>query len=75
MPMIVLDLVNVIESCIRTKYLRNLYAVSLLVVLKKSCHDTWKGKRTTVEGMGELSLAFGVLVSELQTVCLIRLEV
>ena len=71
MPNIVFDLVNVVESSVRTKCLRNLDASILLIVLEKSRNHTWKCERAAVESVGKLSLSVSILISELQTVGLI----
>lgn len=71
MPNMIFSLVNVIESSIWTECLRNLDSVTLLVVLKKSSHDTWKSKGTSVQRVRKLNLPISILISEFQTVSLI----
>ena len=75
MPNMVFDLVNVIKAGVRTEGFRNLDPAVLLIILKKGCHDSWKSKRASVESMGKLGLSVSILIPELQTVGLIRLEV
>ena len=56
-PNMVFSLVNIVKTGVWTKSLRNLNPVTLLIILKKSSHHTWKSERATVESMGELSLS------------------
>ena len=71
----VLFLVNLIEACVRAEHLRNDDAVRGLIVLKKGCNDSWKGKRTTVKSVAELGLAVFITITAMQTISLISLEV
>ena len=71
MPIMILSLVNIVESCVRAERLWNLDAVTLLVILKESSYDTWKRERATVESMCKICLTICILISELKTVSLI----
>ena len=69
------NLINLVESRIRTKDFRNDYAIFGLVVLQEGGDDTRESEGTTVQRVAELGLAIGVTVAQMEPVGLEGLEV
>ena len=74
-PNIILSIVNPVESCVWTENLRDDDSVFGLIVLEEGGHDTRKSERTSVQSVAELGLAILVTIAEVQSVCLVGLEV
>ena len=68
-------LVDAVESGVRTENLRDDDLVFLLVVFEQGGDHARESERASVQGVAELGLAVGILVSQVQAVGLITLKV
>jgi hypothetical protein len=65
-----------VETCVFAQYLRH-YNLTIggLVILYYSCKNSRQGKSTAIESMGKLRFTLFILISEFETIGLIRLEI